>query len=151
LNYNTTPPRRGIHRIGPLIISTPDPFGLAHGEIAIGETHSIIVAPAIATLPDTGRNTAADDGSARPLQQRSSANEDELMTREYRAGDPLRRVHWKASARHGELMVRQEEQRSHARARLVLDTRRGGYRDLQRPTPTEPESDSFEWLVSFTA
>ncbi|HRN29079.1 MAG TPA: DUF58 domain-containing protein, partial [Terrimesophilobacter sp.] len=151
LSYHTTPPRRGVHSLGPLIIDTPDPFGLARGEVAVGDTHDVIVAPSTTALPDTGRNIAADDGSARAVQLRSSANDDELMTREYRAGDPLRRVHWKASARHGELMVRQEEQRSHARARLVLDTRRRGYRDLQRPTPTEPESDNFEWLVSFAS
>lgn len=151
IEYSVTPPRRGITDIGPLFVDFPDPFGLAIGEIAVGETHSVVVAPAVTNLPDLGRRIAADEGAARAQQLRASTNDDELMTREYRAGDPLRRVHWKASARHGELMVRQEEQRSHARARIVLDTRRGGYRDLQRATPTEPESDSFEWLVSFTA
>lgn len=151
IDYRVVPPRRGVVDIGPLVIDFPDPFGLAFGEVAVGETHSIIVTPAVTALPDTGRSIAADDGTARAHQQRSSPNEDELMTREYRAGDPLRRVHWKASARHGELMVRQEEQRSHARAHLILDTRHGGYRDVQRATPTEPASDSFEWLVAFTA
>lgn len=151
IEYSVTPPRRGITEIGPLLVDFPDPFGLALGEIEVGETHSVVVAPAVARFPDLGRRVAADEGAARAHQLRASTNDDELMTREYRAGDPLRRVHWKASARHGELMVRQEEQRSHARARIVLDTRRGGYRDVQRATATEPESESFEWLVSFTA
>lgn len=150
ISYRVTPPRRGIIGIGPLVVDFPDPFGLARGEVAIGDTHNVTVAPHITAFPDTGRSIAADDGTARAHQLRSSPNEDEITTREYRAGDPLRRVHWKASARHGELMVRQEEQRSHARAHLVLDTRRRGYRDLQRASPTEAESDSFEWLVSFT-
>ncbi len=73
------------------------------------------------------------------------------MTREYRHGDPLRRVHWKASARHGELMVRLEEQRSHAHARILLDTRRSGHRDAVPAALDQPQSDSFEWSVAFAA
>lgn len=150
VDYRVVPPRRGVVDIGPFIVDFADPFGLASGEISVGESHKVVVTPAVAALPDTGQSIAADEGSARAMQHRSSTNDDELMTREYRAGDPLRRVHWKASARHGELMVRQEEQRSHAQARVLLDTRRGGYRDLQRASPNEPESESFEWLVAFT-
>ncbi|MBX3094353.1 MAG: DUF58 domain-containing protein [Cryobacterium sp.] len=149
VDYRVVPPRRGIVDIGPFIVDFADPFELASGEIVVGERHKLVVTPAVVTLPDAGQSIAADEGSARALQHRSSANEDELMTREYRAGDPLRRVHWKASARHGELMVRQEEQRSHAQARVLIDTRRGGYRDVQRASANEPESESFEWLVAF--
>lgn len=149
VDYRVVPPRRGIVDIGPFIVDFADPFDLASGEVSVGERHKVVVTPAVVNLPETGQSIAADEGSARALQHRSSTNDDELMTREYRAGDPLRRVHWKASARHGELMVRQEEQRSHAQARVLLDTRRGGYRDLQTSSPDEPESESFEWLVAF--
>lgn len=43
--------------------------------------------------------------------------------REYRRGDDLRRVHWRSSARVGELMVRREEQPWQSRATLFLDNR----------------------------
>ena len=48
-------------------------------------------------------------------------------------------------------MVRSEEQRSHAQATIVLDTRTRGYHDAGPATHDQPESDSFEWAVAFTA
>ena len=150
-DYVLDPPRRGIFEIGPLVVDFGDPFQLASGEFVVGERQKLVVTPTIVALPDTGQSIAADDGSARALQRRASGGEDELMTREYRYGDPLRRVHWRASAHHGELMVRQEEQRSHAQARILLDTRRAGYRDAGTPTVQEPESEAFEWAVAFSA
>lgn len=156
LQYPLEPPRRGVFEVGPLVVDFGDPFGLASGEIVVGELQKLIVTPALAALPATGQSIAADDGSARALQRRASGGEDELMTREYRYGDPLRRVHWRASAHHGELMVRQEEQRSHAQARILLDTRRAGYRDAGQggagvATAEEPESEAFEWTLAFSA
>ncbi|HMM81708.1 MAG TPA: DUF58 domain-containing protein [Terrimesophilobacter sp.] len=151
VDYVFDPPRRGVFDIGPLVVEVADPFQLARGEIVVGATQKLVVTPHVARLPFTGTSIAADDGSARALQRRNSVGGDDLMTREYRDGDPLRRVHWKATARHGELMVRLEEQRSHAQARIILDTRRAGYRDAVPATDDQPESDSFEWAVAFTA
>jgi uncharacterized protein (DUF58 family) len=151
VEYVLDPPRRGVFEIGPLVVDFGDPFQLARGEIVVGGRQKLVVTPRVAVLPMTGQSIAADEGSARALQRRNTGGEDELMTREYRYGDPLRRVHWRASAHHGELMVREEEQRSHAQARILLDTRRAGYRDAAPPIDQEPESDSFEWAVSFAA
>jgi uncharacterized protein (DUF58 family) len=105
--------------------------------------------PDVVPLPDTMHMVAADDGSGRTLQRQTASGVDDLMAREYRSGDALRRVHWRASAHRGDLMVRQEEQRSHAEARILLDTRRAGHRDAS--VDFEPESDSLEWAVRFTA
>jgi uncharacterized protein (DUF58 family) len=56
-----------------------------------------------------------------------TAGEDDVIPRPYRNGDELRRVHWRSTARHGELMVRREEQRWRNRAVLLLDTRAGAH------------------------
>lgn len=151
VDYVLQPPMRGIFDIGPLVVEVSDPFVLARGEIVVGGTQKLVVTPCVVVLPIAGQSIAADDGSARALQRRNIGGGDDLMTREYRHGDPLRRVHWKATARQGELMVRLEEQRSHAQARIVLDTRRAGYHDAVPRSADEPESDSFEWAVAFTA
>lgn len=151
VEYVLEPPRRGVFDVGPLVVGVSDPFVLARGEIVIGGVQKLVVTPNVIVLPIAGQSIAADDGSARALQRRNTGGGDDLMTREYRHGDSLRRVHWKASARQGELMVRLEEQRSHARARIILDTRRSGYRDAALPSVDLPESDSFEWAVAFTA
>ena len=90
--------------------------------------------------------------------------EDDVSTREYRHGDDLRKVHWRATARTGELMVRLEERPWRAQATLLLDTRGraptsspagpGGDRGPLRPGPAGddvPPADSLEWLVEAAA
>ena len=149
LRYQMTPPRRGVFDIGPLRVTGADPFGLAVRETEVGEKHTVLVVPDVVPLPETVQLIAADDGSGRTLQRQTATGVDDLMAREYRTGDALRRVHWRASAHRGDLMVRQEEQRSHAEARILLDTRRAGHRDAS--VDFEPESDSLEWAVRFTA
>ncbi len=152
LRYPVSPPVRGVFEVGPLLLDFSDPFGLADGAIAVGSTDTLVVTPEIVPLPEGMVSVTADEGPTRMMERRALGAEDDLMTREYRRGDALRRVHWRASAHHGELMVRQEEQRSHAEARLVLDTRGADYPDA-RPSGDagEPESDSFEWAVGFLA
>ena len=148
LRYELTPPRRGIVDIGPIVVDFTDPFGLTRGEFTVGTSQKLIVTPRASLLNRHGLGLAADSGSARLFQRRAIAGDDDLMTREYRPGDALRRVHWRASAHHGELMVRDEEQRSHAEALIVLETRRSGYRDVTRyPVPDQADSESFEWAL----
>ncbi|MCC6270600.1 MAG: DUF58 domain-containing protein [Microbacteriaceae bacterium] len=151
VSYVLEPPKRGIVDIGPFVIEVFDPFQLARGEIVLGGTQKLVVTPRVVALPVTGLPIAADDGDSRVVPRQDSGGGDDIMTREYRHGDPMRRVHWKATARQGELMVRQEEQRRRAHAHIVLDTRRSGYRDLVVATEDQPQSDSFEWAVAFTA
>jgi uncharacterized protein (DUF58 family) len=135
-----------------MLVDFSDPFGLAEGALTTGSTAELIVTPRVAPLAQGVVSIAADDGRTRMIQRSALGGEDDLMTREYRRGDALRRVHWRASAHHGELMVRQEEQRSHAEARLLLDTRRTNYSDVvSRGGPETVESESFEWAVSLTA
>lgn len=151
VSYTLGPPTRGIFDIGPFVVEARDPFQVARGEMLVGDTQKLVVTPRVIALPVTGLSMEADDGSAWARQRLNSAGGDDIMTREYRHGDALRRVHWKATARRGELMVRLEEQRSHAQASIVLDTRRNGYRDAGPASDDQPQSDSFEWSVAFTA
>ena len=152
LRYELVPPRRGVFEIGPMLVDFSDPFGLADGALVIGKPQKLIVTPDVVRLPEDVIAIAADEGSSRVMQRRAIGSEDDLMTREYRRGDAIRRVHWRASAHHGELMVRQEEQRSHAEARIVLDTLRGNYGDASPVTEHgDVESQSFEWAVAFIA
>ena len=74
----------------------------------------------------------------------SSSGTDDAATREYRHGDDLRKVHWRSTARAGELMVRREEQPFQSRATLLLDSRSAAHRG-------DGPSSSFEWSVSAVA
>jgi hypothetical protein len=154
VGYDAHPPRRGIFPIGPLVVEHEDPFGMARSVIAVGTSDKVIVVPAVSTRPAGGPILADGEGSAQLVQRRVTGNDDDLSTREYRPGDALRRVHWRASARHSQLMVRQEEHRSYPDARIVVDTRAGGYpdADLDRDVwPRSLHSESFEWVVKMLA
>ncbi|TPW75399.1 DUF58 domain-containing protein [Schumannella soli] len=152
--YELHPEQRGVYPIGPVAVEHRDPFGMARSVTAQGGRDDLVVVPEVVALPPGALSTAEAEGNALLVQRRVTGNDDDLTTREYRPGDALRRVHWRASARHGELMVRQEEQRSYPKVRLLLDTRRDGYGDAApeglADSPAD-ESESFEWTVRFFA
>lgn len=154
LHHEVHPHRRGLFPIGPLVIEYADPFGMARANTACGDVDRLTVVPAVVDLPDGGPVLIDGDGAAQLIQRRATGNDDDLTTREYRSGDALRRVHWRASARHGELMVRQEEPRSHPDARILIDTRLTGHPDAESDTeswPPAPHSEGFEWGVRMLA
>ena len=130
LEYTLVPRRRGIYASGPLRLERYDPFGLAASEWAVGDPVDLLVTPTVTVLPGRGLASTGGDGDAHDRLRHLNHNSDQLIAREYRPGDPLRRVNWPATARHGEIMVRQEEHRSNPAARIVLDTALRG-----RPAP----------------
>ena len=92
-------------------------------------------------MPLAGEWTGSGESRSRSL---ASAGEDDAGTREYRQGDDLRRVHWRSTARLGQLMVRREEQPWQARCTVLLDTRSTAHGG-------EGPGSSFEWAVSAAA
>ncbi len=150
--YTLRPPLRGIYDIGPLDVTYTDPFGLAIGGLTVGGKQKLYVTPVAVSLGESVSISVSGEGSARLIQRMVTGNDDDLMTREYRIGDALRRVHWRASARHGQLMVRQEEQRTYPGARVILDTREDGFGG---PISSFEFADNgftwFEWAVTMTA
>lgn len=154
VRYRIVPARRGILELGPLDVEVGDPFGLTRGHRRIPGTQTVVVAPAVVPLHDAGVGLAAGEGQAKLVQRSILGDEDDLMTREYRRGDAMRRIHWRVSARQGELMVRQEEQRAEPEVRLVVDARRGAYPDATAaavPDARRVESETFEWVVRMVA
>ncbi|MFN4001370.1 DUF58 domain-containing protein, partial [Microcella sp.] len=95
-------------------------------------------------------------GGPPPARARARADDD-VVTREYRDGDALRRVHWRVTARQGELMVRQDEPQAGPHARLVVDAQSIGYRDTQLVRDRQARaaravsSATFEWTVRMAA
>ncbi|GGM38188.1 membrane protein [Micromonospora sonchi] len=135
---------RGRYEVGPLVVRMTDPFGLCELTRAFPGIDRLTVVPQVAPLPSVrlaGAYTGSGESRARSV---AVHGEDDAATREYRRGDDLRRVHWKSTARTGELMVRREEQPWESRATVLLDTRAYGHRG-DGPTA------SFEWAVSAAA
>jgi uncharacterized protein (DUF58 family) len=135
---------RGRYEVGPLVVRLTDPFGLCELSRSFSSVGKLTVVPTVVPLPNV--RLAGDFVGSGDSRSRSVAvhGEDDIATREYRDGDDLRRVHWRSTARTGELMVRREEQPWESRATIVLDTRRQGHRG-------EGPTASFEWAVSAAA
>ncbi len=119
---------RGRFTLGPMTVRVRDPFGMVEMGRSFRGTTPIVVTPRVLPLPaisvDGGERGAGDD---RPRSFSVGSAED-VTVREYRRGDELRRVHWRSSARVGELMVRREEQPWQSRVTLLLDNRAGSHR-----------------------
>ncbi len=142
--YSVRADVRGRYEIGPLVIRLTDPFGLCELTRAFPSVDHLTVTPTVVPLPAvrlTGEYTGTGDSRARSV---AVHGEDDAATREYRHGDDLRRVHWRSTARVGELMVRREEQPWESRATLILDIRKSAHRG-------EGPTASFEWAVSAVA
>lgn len=114
---------RGRFVIGPMSVRVTDPFGLVELGRAFQTTADLTVTPRTVPLPLiplSGAWTGSGDNRPRAFALGSA---EDVTVREYRHGDDLRRVHWRSTARTGELMVRREEQPWQSRATLFLDNR----------------------------
>ncbi|AOT03829.1 DUF58 domain-containing protein [Arthrobacter sp. U41] len=121
--YHLRSGQRGQFRIGPVTAEFSDPFGLSLHRHAIDDGDILTVTPAAVDLPGTGLAGARGHDGVTATRIRANPSDDDVMTREYRHGDPMRRVHWAATARQGELMVRQEESVTTPEATIILDQR----------------------------
>ena len=128
VTYQVRSDVRGQFDIGPMSVRVSDPFGLIELGRTFRTTVPLTVTPRTVPLPQIPLGGAwTGSGDNRPRAFATGSAED-VTVREYRRGDDLRRVHWRSSARVGELMVRREEQPWQSRATLFLDNRLRSHR-----------------------
>jgi uncharacterized protein (DUF58 family) len=131
---------RGRFTTGPLMVRTTDPFGLVRLDRQFVATSDVMVTPQVVPLPAMrAAGGAGSTGEARP-HRIGVVGQDDALVREYHQGDDVRRVHWRSTARRGELMVRREEQSWDPSASIMLDTR-------SRAHAGEGMYSSLEWGV----
>ncbi|MFB4425151.1 DUF58 domain-containing protein [Streptomyces sp. QL37] len=144
VSYRVRSDLRGRYPLGPLQLQLGDPFGMCELTRSFSAYDTLVVIPRTEPLPPlrlAGATSGYGDGRQRSL---ALAGEDDIIPRGYRHGDDLRRVHWRSTARYGELMVRREEQPQRARCTVLLDTRRIAYRGAG-------PGSAFEWAVAGAA
>jgi uncharacterized protein (DUF58 family) len=121
--YDLPTGQRGVVTVGPLSIRVGDPFGLAERRAALAGPARLVVHPRVhpvSALPGPATREARH-GSTRPA--RAARGDDFFALREYEVGDDLRRVHWRSTARLGDLMLRQDELRFGEAATVLVDVR----------------------------
>ncbi|MET8365475.1 DUF58 domain-containing protein [Micromonospora sp. NPDC005194] len=137
VRYDVPTDRRGVVPVGPLRVTRRDPLGLVALARPYGETTPVWVHPRVHPL------TAVPTGAGRSLDGRVDGVPHGSITfdslREYVVGDELRRVHWRTSARVGELMVRENVDTSLPRLVVLLDNRAAAH-----PHRSDGVAESFE-------
>ncbi|MBV9205017.1 MAG: DUF58 domain-containing protein [Actinobacteria bacterium] len=144
LSYQIGAEARGRFTVGPLRIRVADSFGLVEINRSFAVTSTLVVTPKIIPLPRVAAPSSwlgEGDGGMRTI---SAVGEDDAAPRAYQDGDSLHRVHWKSTARYGELMVRREEHQWRNSASVFLDTRRCAHAGIG-------PASTFEFAVSAAA
>lgn len=121
LTYMISLTRRGCHQIGPLITETGDVFGLFRKSTIHPDLDYVTVLPGYDVLEQVRLGEPRKLGD---LTSMRSIFEDPTRLRgirEYRRGDPLNRIHWKSSARHGALRTKIFDPIIELAATVVLD------------------------------
>jgi len=114
---------RGVHDFGAVTLQSGDPFGFHEKVTSLDLHEEIVVYPETRPLESWEISDTALMGM---LSTRRLLVEDPLnivASREYRAGDPLRQVNWKASARRGHLMTNVIQPTTEGNVALTLNVR----------------------------
>jgi uncharacterized protein (DUF58 family) len=120
-SYPVPTHRRGLVPIGPLHVTRRDPLGLITLARGYGETIVVRVYPKVHPLRAVPAGlTRSLDGSVDKVPHGTVAFD---TLREYVPGDELRRVHWRSSAKVGELMVREQLDTAEPTIVVLLDDR----------------------------
>lgn len=119
--YRVDALQRGVYSLGPATITSGDPFGLFERHMEVGGRVELVVYPRVFNLDDIAFPFREAIGS---MVTRRALVEDPILiagAREYHPDDPLRRIHWKATARTGDLQVRVADPSTTAQLMVVLN------------------------------
>jgi uncharacterized protein (DUF58 family) len=137
LQYQLECAGRGYHQIGPLVLESGDLFGLHRRFRVLTEPAFVLVYPKIVPL------SGYDLASRRPIGDVIMAHrlfEDPTRiagVRPYQFGDPLNRVHWRATARTGVLHSKVHEPSTLSGVTVLLDMHEAGYPKRGEPYRSE--------------
>jgi uncharacterized protein (DUF58 family) len=113
--------RRGHFRIEPLQIRTGDPFGFFEASASVGQGIALVVYPRVEKLPMWRLPAASIEGSHAAPERTLQTTPLATAVRPYAPGDSFNRIHWRSTARHGEIQVKEFELEQTADAWIFLD------------------------------
>jgi uncharacterized protein (DUF58 family) len=126
--YRFPTDRRGRYEVGPLRVTLTDAFGLVERSQLVLATEEVIVYPRVRdVLPPPEMGGLDLDREQPQVRSRIEPSGEFHTLREYAPGDDLRHVHWRSTARRGQLMMRQNEARRRTPVLVMLDVRPGAH------------------------
>jgi uncharacterized protein (DUF58 family) len=137
LDYTLVGKWRGYYQLGPLISTGGDLLGSATYQYHTAEDDHVIVYPKIVALREVGLPSQSPFGTL-PSQERLFEDPTRIRgVRDYQAGDSLRQMDWKTSARVGSLQVRRYEPAIALQTAVVLNLDEADYPVAHRQQATE--------------
>ena len=137
LRYRIAFPRRGYHRVGPLLMESGDLFGLQKRFKTGDRQDYVSVLPTVAYIETFNVASKRPQGPVR-IQNRIYQDPTRISSiREYVPGDPMNIVHWKATARTGKLHVKTHEPSNVVGGTLILDLHEDSYKPERREERVE--------------
>jgi uncharacterized protein (DUF58 family) len=116
--------RRGHFRIEPLQIRTGDPFGFFESSASVGSGINVTVYPRLEPIPLWRLPAANLDGSHAMRERTLQTTPLATTVRPWAPGDSFNRIHWKSTARHGDIQVKEFDLEQTADAWIILDLER---------------------------
>lgn len=113
--------RRGHYRVEPLVVRTGDPFGFFEASATVGQGVNVVVYPRIDPLPGWRLPATGLEGSRAFPERTLQATPLATTVRPWAPGDAMNRIHWKTTARHGEIQVKEFELEQTTDVWLFLD------------------------------
>ena len=144
VQHELLPQRRGILHLANLIIAWPDPFGLCRSFRKIRCPQRVTILPKrypISPLALPGKRQYQPRGVS--LASTIGESEEFIALRDYRPGDPLKHVYWRATARLNKPVIKEFQDEFFVRHALVLDT-------FSERGETEPFEEAVSVAASFT-
>ncbi len=144
ISYDLRPAWRGRYHLGPVEHAMADGLGLARSVRLLPGRTDLLVTPKVEPLANLRAASGVGLANDTTLLRTGVSSADDVLIREYRRGDDVRRIHWRSTARTGQLMVRREERAWDPSATVLVDNRARGY-------STRVHDERFEWAVSAAA
>lgn len=113
--------RRGAFSVGPITVSSGDPFGLFRFRRTFGTSHPLLVLPLPEELPHFSAPPAQLPGEGTVSRRTHYVTPNVVGIRDYHPGDSYNRIHWPSTARHSRLMVKTFEMDPTSDIWLLLD------------------------------
>ncbi len=137
--------QRGWLTFGPTRVLAREPFGLFSREMRLSDRHRVLVYPRVRPMPEFVMPAEQHSGDARLLSSAWADYPPETSgVRDYSPGDSLGRIHWKLSAKYGQMMSKTFEQPLTSDLLIVLDLQRGVHHG-------EGKESTLEYAISLAA
>lgn len=151
INFKLTARRRGHYQVGPIRVRLGDAMGFFQGEREFKSKISVTVFPRVHPIESLSIPLSQPFGPVRTQERAFEDPSNHAEIRAYVPGDNPRHIHWKTSARLGELMIRQYELNATTQMTIFLDLNQAvqvGRSELDEPSTEEKAVEIAASLAS---